>query len=300
VEEARRAANDVVVFDVFAERPGGGNPCPVIATGDGLSDEQMQQITAAYGHESVFLLSPTVPDARVRMRYFVPRHEMEMCVHATIAALTLLTEQGVVRTGPVPVQTALGVLSTAVELDGTVTVDQFPPTFQPPMPRAREELARVLDCSAERIVVGDAPRNVSVSRAKLLVEVTDTTTLHALRPRPGYVRPLCERLGTTGLYPFVTAADGTAWARQFPRDSGYPEDPATGLAAGALAALLARREPRDGTYRYQVHQGQAIGRPSRITGIAVRDRAVITRIAVNGHARRSNGIGTKTSGFNLT
>jgi trans-2,3-dihydro-3-hydroxyanthranilate isomerase len=82
------------MFDVFAERAGGGNPCPVIPAGDDLGDEQMQQIAAATGHETVFLLTPTVPDARIRMRYFVPRHEMEMCVHATIAALTHLAVQG--------------------------------------------------------------------------------------------------------------------------------------------------------------------------------------------------------------
>jgi PhzF family phenazine biosynthesis protein len=278
----------VVVFDVFAERAGGGNPCPVVPAGDDLDDGQMQQIAAATGHETVFLLTPTVPDGHIRMRYFVPRHEMEMCVHATIAALTHLAEQGVVPTGPVPVQTPLGVLDTVVEPDGTVTVDQFPPTFQPPMPDVRDELAQVLDCPADRMVGAGTPRIVSVSRAKLLVEIVDAATLHALRPRPERVRELCERIDATGVYPFATAG-GTAWARQFPRDSGYPEDPATGLAAAALAALLAAREPGDGTYRYQVCQGQAMGRPSRITCIAVRRHDVVTRVAVNGHARRPAG-----------
>lgn len=74
----------VELFSVFAEGPGGGNPCPVVAAADDLSPTDMLAIARHYGHESAFLLTPTVPDVDgVRLRYFVPKHEMQMCVHAT-------------------------------------------------------------------------------------------------------------------------------------------------------------------------------------------------------------------------
>jgi PhzF family phenazine biosynthesis protein len=291
-----------VVFDVFAEGPGGGNPCPVVPAADGLDAEAMRRIAADYGLESAFLLTPTVAGAQVRMRYFVPRHEMEMCVHATVAGLTLLAERGAVSTGAVAVQTPLGVLRAEVGADGAVTVEQFPPVFGPPLTGELDELAAALGCPADRILAGEAPRSVSVSRAKLLVQLVDLAAVRSLVPDPGRVTRLCERLEVTGLYPFALPtgalptgappdgpARAAAWARQFPRDSGYPEDAATGLAAGALAALLASREAGDGDYRYDIHQGQAMGRPSLIIGHATGKDGTVTRVAVSGRAERQPG-----------
>jgi predicted PhzF superfamily epimerase YddE/YHI9 len=51
--------------------------------------------------------------------------------------------------------------------------------------------------------------------------------------------------------------------RQFPRASGYPEDPATGIAAAALAMSLHSRHPRIGR-RFKFYQGSAMGKPSLI------------------------------------
>jgi PhzF family phenazine biosynthesis protein len=283
----------VELFSVFAEGPGGGNPCPVVAAADDLSPTDMLAIARHYGHESAFLLTPTVPDVDgVRLRYFVPKHEMQMCVHATVAALTLLHRQKAAPIGPVRVQTPLGPLNTRIDADGTVTVEQFPPAIAAPVPEAVDDLAHAMGCDLRRIATQDTPRAVSVSRSKLLIEVDGVDTLHDLRPDAEAVRQVCERLDVTGLYPFAVP-DRTqphVWARQFPRDSGYPEDPATGLAAAALATLLALREPEDGVYSYEIHQGQAMSRPSRITTHATRGEGRVTRIAVSGHAHHT---GTK-------
>ncbi len=58
--------------------------------------------------------------------------------------------------------------------------------------------------------------------------------------------------------------------RQFPRFSGYSEDPATGIAAGALAASFHKRQSAYsrgkfwGDSNYTVVQGTSMGRPSKI------------------------------------
>lgn len=265
---------NIELLTVFADGPGGGNPCPVVTDAAGLTAEQMRATAEEYGHESAFVLPPTDPAARLRLRYFVPRHEMEMCVHATVAALSLLDEPG-----PLRVQTPLGLVDAEIGADGMVTVDQFPPVFGEAVDAA-EELAAAMGCGPEQIL---AARSVSVSRPKLMVDVTG---LHTLQPDPDAVRAVCERLGVTGLYPFSTEVGGRVSARQFPRDSGYPEDPATGLAAAGLACLLATRENADGRHTYAIRQGQDMGRPSLITAHATRVRGKVARIAVSGRAER--------------
>ena len=117
--------------------------------------------------------------------------------------------------------------------------------------------------------------NSSVARPKTLVPVQDVRTLHlATDPTdPGAFRTLCDRAGTTGLYLYAPVNTSAAAAvpptatfecRQFPRASGYPEDPATGIAAAALAASLRRRGIGGSSARYELLQGTAMGRPSRI------------------------------------
>ena len=52
--------------------------------------------------------------------------------------------------------------------------------------------------------------------------------------------------------------------RQFPRASGYPEDPATGIAAAALACSLRRHHQETLHSSYKFYQGFAMGQPSLI------------------------------------
>jgi len=54
--------------------------------------------------------------------------------------------------------------------------------------------------------------------------------------------------------------------RQFPRASGYPEDPATGIAAAALAVSLyaSATQTEEEHLMYKIHQGSAMNKPSLI------------------------------------
>jgi PhzF family phenazine biosynthesis protein len=255
---------------------------------DELDTGQMLDTARHFGLETVFVLTPTEPGFDVSLRYFVPNREMEMCVHATVAALTVLAERGEISAGEVAVQSRLGRITARVDVGGEVSVDQFQPRIVPITGVAPAELANALGCDAAAVRTVDTPVSVSVSRPKLLVELDSRTTLQAVRPRSELVAGLCRRTSTTGLYAFAVS-DGDrheAWARQFPLNSGYPEDPATGLAAAALGVLLALREPEEGTHSYLIRQGHAIGRPSRITVRIVRRKGEILNVTVVGTADR--------------
>ena len=112
--------------------------------------------------------------------------------------------------------------------------------------------------------------HASIARPKTLVPLRSVELLHAARPpalssAPGFA-VTCKALDdTTGLYLFAKSQeeDGAWECRQFPRASGYPEDPATGIAAAALACHL-RQELRIDLPAYKLYQGTAMGKPSLI------------------------------------
>lgn len=79
----------------------------------------------------------------------------------------------------------------------------------------------------------------------------------------------CDALdGSTGLYLYskLPSGDNDWECRQFPRASGYPEDPATGVAAAALATSLTKSYSGGGLppTDYNFYQGMSMDRPSHI------------------------------------
>lgn len=257
-------ARNIRVF-VGPDKAIGGNPAPVWLDADALSTAQMQENTRLSGHESVFVLKPTTPAHRLRMRYFVPNHEMEMCGHATVAALWLLHRRGEWDGAPVAIETLSGTV-TGRRVGGTVQISQPRATVQEvTQPSLVEEIAQCLGIDVDQIA--EPVLNAATSRVKTLVRLADTAQLHALRVDFARVESLCERLGSTGLYPYAMSGDeaDTVSARQFPKSSGYPEDAATGIAAAALAwglrhlGLVGNAE-----LSVTVRQGEAMGSPSAI------------------------------------
>jgi trans-2,3-dihydro-3-hydroxyanthranilate isomerase len=104
-------------------------------------------------------------------------------------------------------------------------------------------------------------------RPKTLVFVNSLERLQTVRVPP--VGPTfvasCDALASTGIYLYCPVENGRFECRQFPRSSGYPEDPATGVAAAALACSLSQsgirsKEEDEDLYRFM--QGTAMGRPS--------------------------------------
>ncbi|SEM49097.1 phenazine biosynthesis protein PhzF family [Variovorax sp. YR750] len=257
-------AHNIRVF-VGADPGTGGNPAPVWLDADALSTAQMQEYTRRSGHESVFVLKPETPAHALRMRYFVPNHEMEMCGHATVGALWLLHRRGEWDGSPIAIQTLSGTV-TGQRVDGTVRISQPRAVVEEVTQQALvDEIAQCLGIDAARIV--GPVLNAATSRVKTLVRLADAQQLHGLRVDFARVESLCERLGSTGLYPYaMSQGEGCAVsARQFPKSSGYPEDAATGIAAAALAWGLRRLGLVGGdALTVTVRQGEAMGSPSAI------------------------------------
>lgn len=276
---------------VFPDGTAGGNPCPLVTDARDLTAGQMRAIAARYGHESAFVTAVT--GSAVTLRYFVPRHEMRMCVHATIAAVTALASSGVLTGGGASVSTASGEhrVSWTGAGPAAVTVEQLPPRFGAPAP-VHAELAAALGLPPAAISPAAVIQPVNVSRAKLIVPVRSAGAVYAAQPDYPALWRLCSALDTTGAYVFAGHPDGDPGhlvARQFPVDAGYPEDPATGVAAAALAAYLAsqHQHPRPASVRVSIDQGDAMGQPSRLHAAALSGPDGVIQPSVTGQAIRT-------------
>ncbi len=271
----------VVWTSVFADGSGGGNPCPVVFDADGVPDDHLQSVAAQFGAETVFVLPPR-SGGDTRLRYFVPAHEMEMCVHATIAASVLLGRAGRLPEGYATIESPLGPLGVTWDAQSAV-VDQFPPVFGAEL----GDLSWV--AAALRIVphrIAGTVRAVSTARAKLMVPLPSEAAVDALEPDYPMVWDVCDRLDVTGIYAYTVRAEAAdIAARQFPRRAGYVEDPATGVAAAALAAHLAAGSAEPGWHAWRIAQGRAMRRPSLLVAEAhVDSSGAVDAVRVGGTA----------------
>ena len=267
---------------VFKAKEGGGNPCPVTLDADALSLEEMQAMTSKEGVECAFVLKPTRPDCDFMYRYFLPRHELGMCLHATIGTSTVLVREGRAAKSPFYVETILGRIRIDWKnQDGRIeiSVQQFLPEVKNDVPSV-PELVKALGIRAEDLGKGPV-QSVSTSRYKLFIPLRDREVLDHLEPDFPYLWELCDKYGVTGFCPFAPAKStdndegGTVfYDRQFPNKGGYNEDPATGVAAASLGSYAVLNGPaaKDGWHHFVIYQGFAMGRPSRLQAdILVKD-----------------------------
>lgn len=124
----------------------------------------------------------------------------------------------------------------------------------PPQPvLTSEQTAHLLGIPTHAIVA--APRVASVGSPKLLVQVHDEATLHALAPDLEAIAHWSRQTGVNGLYAYCRLLQDSNTqfeGRNFNHLDPQLEDSATGVAAGALTALLGQG--------LSLRQGRATGR----------------------------------------
>lgn len=292
------------VVNVFTAGPGGGNPAPIVVDAAGMTDAEMQEVARASGLESGFVL-PGTEDCDFTLRYWVPNHEMSMCGHATVGAVWLLDQLGRLPRDRIWISTQSGRVEARVlgrNAQGAVVEVSQPAGIVEPLPdpvKDRAAILSVLGITGEELA--DLPiQNAHTSRVKTLIPLKGKTILDGLRPDFARIEELCEKIGSTGLYPYaaIDPARQIFAARQFPKASGYPEDAATGIAAAALAfGLLTNGLAAASEQPIRIHQGFAMRRPSEIS---VRFRIEDQRAVgcwIGGAVCRSTVSGAKTPCF---
>jgi trans-2,3-dihydro-3-hydroxyanthranilate isomerase len=287
------------LLDVFTARRFCGNPLAVVEGADALSPDEMQAIAREFNlSETAFLLAPRDPVQTARIRIFTPQRELPFAGHPTIGAAALLAETragALLAAQPVALvlEAAIGLLRCEA-LRGTSGVTYAecalpaPPQAGPDAP-GKEAIAAALSLDPDDIGFdAHAPAFFSVGPSFLFVPLRARAALDRARRAPELFAALLGDAAGAYLYTKEPVDPVAAvHARMLAQGLGFEEDPATGSAAAAFAAVaLAFERPNDGAHEFFIEQGYAMGRPSRITLRMWVDGGRLSRVVIGGQVVR--------------
>ena len=264
-----------VTVDVFTDRAFGGNPLAVVLDAGGLSTDQMQAIAAEFNYsETTFVLPPRDKTHDAEVRIFTVTTELPFAGHPNVGTAFVLASRETRAPERLLFEEKAGLVTVDILAgEGKVTGAEL--TAPQLLKRSgthvsAEQVAACLSLSASDIVTDrHAPHVVSVGMPFLVAEVASRKALAAARPdAPAFARtfPLDDAFQLYFYTHDVPASEKSCdlQARMFfPGASGLIEDPATGSATVAAAALLADIDARtDGELSLRIGQGVDMGRPS--------------------------------------
>jgi trans-2,3-dihydro-3-hydroxyanthranilate isomerase len=255
--------------DVFTDRRFGGNPLAVFTDAHGLSDAEMQSLAAEMNYsETTFVLPPANPAHTARVRIFHRTAEMPFAGHPNVGTGYVLARHGRDRDGVLMFEEMAGLVEVKVERDAAGAV--MGATIAAPQALSTGielPIESVAACAglqpADIIVATHRPLQASVGVRFVLTQVRPEALARALPDLAAFravdaAFPALEKRASL----FIYARDGASIrARMFAPLAGTWEDPATGSASAALAALLLSLEGGERAV-FAVTQGVEMGRPS--------------------------------------
>jgi len=259
------------ICDVFTDTRFGGNQLAVLPEAQGLSDRQMQQVAREFNFsESTFVLPPERGHDR-RVRIFTPATEIPFAGHPNVGTAFTLATTGALgsidRPRTITFEEKAGLVPiTITRRNGSIWCELAAPaplSLGPVV--ARELLAAAVSLSPEDVITTTHPPQVaSVGLPFVVAELRSRAALERARVNG----PGLDAIKALGVVPdihlYVRSGDEfDLRTRMFAPYDGVPEDPATGSANCALAALLTQeRRESSGAFHYRIAQGVEMGRPS--------------------------------------
>jgi PhzF family phenazine biosynthesis protein len=257
-------------LDVFADRPGAGNPLGVVFDAEGMDTATMQAYAAwANLSETLFFLPPTTPAADYRVRIFTPRSELPFAGHPSVGAAWAVLDSGLAQApdGQLVQECAAGLLPVRIEQRGDARVIHIR------SPHAREVDTGDAYRSALEAAVRGLPGGILAPALWnngpdwWLVELVDAGAVRGMQPDLSAIAALTDASHAVGLAVFgrTGASDHDLAVRAYCPADGIAEDPVTGSANASIAALLHRNGALPGTGgHYIASQGRELGRDGKV------------------------------------
>ncbi len=259
-----------VQADVFADRPGAGNPLAVVLDATGLDDAAMQAIARwTRLPETTFVLPPTRPGASYALRMFSPKKEVPFAGHPSVGTAHAALEAGLAepRAGLLLQEGVAGLLPLRVDMDAGVRRIAIRTPRAQLVETAEARGARLAE-ALDWLPAGELPPALmDGGRRWWLAEARDEASLRSALPDWESIAALARATASMGVLAFARChgQDYQVAARAFVGGPALFEDAASGAANATLAAWLALRDALPGSGgHYQVSQGREVGHDARL------------------------------------
>jgi trans-2,3-dihydro-3-hydroxyanthranilate isomerase len=285
------------ICDVFTGTRFAGNQLAVLPQAGGLTGVQMQQITREFNFaESTFVL-PAASGHTRHVRIFTPAREMPFAGHPNVGTAFVLATAGELgefgATTTVTFEEGAGVVPVRIERRGEgffceLTAPE-PLSLGPAVPpRLVVQAVSITPAAVETET--HVPQVASVGLPFVMVELKNRAALKSARINMAGFEALAAEGVTPDVLMYVRTGrkdddDFDVRVRMFAPLDGVPEDPATGSANCALAAMLTHYgRDGSGTHRYRISQGVELGRPSVLEARVEKRDGVVASAHIGGES----------------
>ncbi|MFP5162914.1 PhzF family phenazine biosynthesis isomerase [Staphylococcus equorum] len=277
-------------YDAFSKKPNKGNPAGVVLNGDDLTETEMQDVAFKVGfNETAFPIASDRADLRIR--YFSPKQEMELCGHATMATIYALKTNGWLENKTeLTIETNAGVLPIRItkneQKEIHITMKQALPQFKK-FEGSRYDLAKAI--GIEEVDFDDElPITYGSTGAwTLLIPIKSLDIFNKMEPNNKVFSSILNEIPNASVHPFCLESyyeEADMHGRHFSSTfSGTIEDPVTGTASGVMGAYFAKYKKKecDMPINLIVEQGQEMNKDGHmIVNVAENNEIEITGNAV--------------------
>jgi trans-2,3-dihydro-3-hydroxyanthranilate isomerase len=301
---------EILEYQAFTLNGSGGNRASVVFGLDIESTKKMQSIAASTGSPATVFVGISQGLFRdeapmpMRLRFFTPEIEENICGHGTIAALEAMRSRGGLNGWSIPedsfqIELPLGFQNAKFErgLAWLEYPKPFAQNLEEDLPNQnwnhvlelRAEFALSLGLELDDLHEDLPVMLAGVGRPKLVCAVPSTIYLDAIEPNLERIADLCDTTKATGIVAFTFPGRAGCFTdtRHFSFQGNHVlEDAATGNAHVALAAYLtANQFFDDGARDFSGAQGYACGSPSRLEVRMNVSGGDVSQVWIGGKAR---------------
>lgn len=277
-------------YDAFSKKPNKGNPAGVVLNGDDLTETEMQDVAFKVGfNETAFPIASDRADLRIR--YFSPKQEMELCGHATMATIYALKTNGWLENKTeLTIETNAGVLPIRItkneQKEIHITMKQALPQFKK-FEGSTYDLAKAI--GIEEVDFDDELPIMygSTGAWTLLIPIKSLDIFNKMEPNNKVFSSILNEIPNASVHPFCLESyyeEADMHGRHFSSTfSGTIEDPVTGTASGVMGAYFAKyiKKESDMPINLIVEQGQEMNKDGQvIVNVAENNEIEITGNAV--------------------